>query len=279
MARRRKQGAAEDVMELVAMLPWWAGALLAVVSYLVLHPIAERSVPAATQLGQMGAMATQLLWRTLAFYGQYLLPVLCLVGAIASALRRRSRKQLLERTTANPAADALNGMSWQQFEQLVGEGFRQQGYQVKETGRAGPDGGVDIELRRDNDLHLVQCKQWRAQRVGIDVVRELYGAMAARGAAGGFVVTSGRFSDEAQSFASGRNVQLIDGERLKGLLARVDTSPVPQAATAAAPSCPVCGKKMMLRSVRRGVRAGNRFWGCSEFPDCRGTRDVSLQGE
>jgi hypothetical protein len=32
---------------------------------------------------------------------------------------------------------------------------------------------------------LVQCKQWRAFKVGVVVVRKLYGVMAAKGAAGG----------------------------------------------------------------------------------------------
>lgn len=281
MARRRKQGAAEDIMELVAMLPWWAGTLLAVIAYLVLHPIAERPIPPVTQPAQMGAMATQMIWRTFAFYGQYLLPALCLFGATASALKRRIRKQLLERTTANPTADALNSMTWQQFEQLVGEGFRREGYQVVEIGQAGPDGGVDLELRRQGELHLVQCKQWRAQRVGVDVVRELYGAMAAQGAAGGFVVTSGRFTDEAKGFASGRNVQLIDGDGLKKLLAdsALKASPAaalpPPPASSAMPLCPACGRDMVLRSAKRGEQAGKIFWGCSGYPSCRGTRDAA----
>jgi restriction system protein len=50
--------------------------------------------------------------------------------------------------------------------------------------------------------------------VGVDVVRELYGVMAATGAAGGFVVTSGRFTEDAASFARGRNVMLVDGPKL-----------------------------------------------------------------
>jgi restriction system protein len=271
MARRRNRGLAEDVMELVAKLPWWAGVLLAVVSYLVLHAFAERPVVQAKQLDQFGPMAAQMLWQTLAGLGQYLLPVLCLFGAAVSAIHRR-RGQLLERTTANPTADALSDISWQQFEQLVGEGFRRQGFQVSETGQAGPDGGVDLELRRNGELHLVQCKQWRAQRVGVDVVRELYGAMAAQGAAGGFVVTSGRFTDEAKRFADGRNVQLIDGARLTSLLAAGRASPVPQAVSSASPLCPACGKEMVLRSAKRGAQAGSRFWGCAAFPSCRGTR-------
>lgn len=283
MGRRRKQGAAEDIMELVAKLPWWAGVGLAVGSYLILHPIAERPAPVATQLDQLGSMAAQVIWRTMAFYGQYLLPVFCLVGAVVSALKRRSRKQLIEHSTANPAGDAFNSMSWQQFEQLVGEGFRRLGYQIKETGRAGPDGGVDLELRRGGELHLVQCKQWRAQRVGVDVVRELYGVMAAQGAAGGFVVTSGRFTAEAENFAVGRNVQLIDGEQLKSLLEPNAHHRQPVSATTQGDDtgvkCPLCDNKMVLRVAKRGSQSGNRFWGCSDFPSCRGTRDVSLQGK
>ena len=281
MARRRNRGLVEDVTELVAKLPWWVGVLLALALYAGLHAAAVRPITQATQLGQFGVTVVQTLGQTLAGIGQYLLPSLCLIGAAISAVQRHRRAKLLEHTTVNPVADALNGMSWQQFEQLVGESFRRQGYQVRETGQAGPDGGVDLELRREGELHLVQCKQWRAQRVGVDVVRELYGAMAAQGAAGGFVVTSGRFTDEAKRFASGRNVKLVDGDRFKQALAisafqaGPTARPPRQPASSALPSCPACGKDMVLRSAKRGAQAGKSFWGCSSYPDCRGTRDAA----
>jgi Restriction endonuclease len=51
-------------------------------------------------------------------------------------------------------------------------------------------------------------KQWRAMKVGVSTIRELYGVMAAKGVASGIVVTPGRFTDEAVEFASGRNVKL-----------------------------------------------------------------------
>lgn len=47
------------------------------------------------------------------------------------------------------------------------------------------------------------------------MVRELYGVMAVSGAVGGFVVTSGVFTQEAKDFASGRNIELVDGAELK----------------------------------------------------------------
>ena len=151
---------------------------------------------------------------TAASIGRYLVPFICLLGAGMSAWRRAKRRSLVQDATRNDAAGAVARMSWREFEMLVGEAFRLDGYRVVETGGAGADGGVDLELHKGGETFLVQCKQWRAYKVGVEVVRELYGAMAASGAAGGFVVTSGRFTNEARAFASGRNVELVDSERL-----------------------------------------------------------------
>ena len=38
------------------------------------------------------------------------------------------------------------------------------------------------------------------------------------------------------------------------------------------PQCPRCGMRMILRKARQGAHAGKPFWGCSEYPKCRGTR-------
>ena len=37
------------------------------------------------------------------------------------------------------------------------------------------------------------------------------------------------------------------------------------------PECPKCGARMVSR--KQG-ETGRRFWGCSNFPTCRGTRDT-----
>jgi four helix bundle suffix protein len=39
-----------------------------------------------------------------------------------------------------------------------------------------------------------------------------------------------------------------------------------------APLCPLCGKPMLQRTARKGPHAGQTFWGCSAFPECRGVR-------
>ncbi len=112
----------------------------------------------------------------------------------------------------------IRDMTWREFEMFVGEVFRRKGFRVRETGGYGADGGVDLELSAGSDRYLVQCKRWRANRVDAPTVRELYGVMAATGASGGFVVTSGEFTQEAAAFAEGRNIELIGLPQLIGLL-------------------------------------------------------------
>lgn len=40
-----------------------------------------------------------------------------------------------------------------------------------------------------------------------------------------------------------------------------------------APNCPECDSPMKLRTARQGKNPGAQFWGCSRFPNCRGTRE------
>ncbi len=40
------------------------------------------------------------------------------------------------------------------------------------------------------------------------------------------------------------------------------------------PSCPQCGKAMVLRTAHAGKNAGKQFWGCSGYPDCEGVVNI-----
>jgi restriction system protein len=92
---------------------------------------------------------------------------------------------------------------------------------------------------------------------------------------GEFGGDSGKFTADAQEFARGRNITLVDGERLHAMLQaagagrKAGAGPA-SAATLVAPACPVCGAAMVKRVAKRGSNAGNAFNGCSTFPKCRG---------
>jgi restriction system protein len=262
----------EDIVEIVTMLPWWCGVTLAVVFYVWLHHVASQPIPPATDLKNISANVGAQLWKTLAMFGQYILPVACLMGAGLSAYGRNQRRVLHHEVSMAPSRRALESMSWRQFEMLVGEVFRRKGFKIEERGGNGPDGGVDLSLRLGSDLYLVQCKQWKAMRVGVATVRELYGVMAAEHAVGGFVVASGDFTEDAQQFAEGRTIEIVGTDQLLDLIEETAGESIGEirASITDTPSCPSCGASMIRRTAKRGANAGGQFWGCSNYPDCRG---------
>ncbi len=40
------------------------------------------------------------------------------------------------------------------------------------------------------------------------------------------------------------------------------------------PTCPQCGAIMALRTAKSGKNSGSQFWGCTHYPDCKGTMPV-----
>lgn len=263
MGRRNK-----GILEELVLLPWWASIIAAALVYLSLKVIMP-AMMSGTAIGVGLASGFQ----QLAGYAA----AIFLLPAPFAYLRARQRAKLLD---VQNSLESIRALSWQQFEHLVGEAFRRQGYVLVEHGGGGPDDGIDLMLHRAGETVLVQCKQWRARQVGVSVVREQFGILTARNAAAVMVVTSGTFTGEAETFARGKPITLIDGPKLLDLVQSVQTHglesrpvvPAPSATPADAPACPTCGGLMTIRTARRGQNTGQEFWGCTQFPQCRGTR-------
>lgn len=225
------------------------------------------------------------------------LVAILLLAFFVSVQKRLKRLEGAARAAADgglASLAALSKMTWKQFELLVHQAFRHRGFVIGETGATGADGAVDLVLRKAGKYFLVHSRLWKAPQVDVVPVRELYNAMRAKRAAGGFVVTTGNYSREAMAFASGRNIQLIDGPTLREMLN--DTAGIPTGVptvitineptviptiTPPAPVCPECKSSMVLRI---GAALGNRggqstlaknFWSCSRFPACKGNRDAA----
>lgn len=189
-----------------------------------------------------------------------------------TGLRHPSRN--LERQTGLKSIAKLH---WKDFEYLMGEAYRRDGYEVIENFDAGADGGIDLKLRNKDELVLVQCKHWKEHKVGVKIVRELYGVIHSEGADRGIVVTSGNYTRDAIEFARGKSVTLINGEGLINLLSQVqksDNIKTNQEQNKTNPCCPKCDSTMVMRTAKCGTNAGNQFWGCSKYPDCRGTVNI-----
>ena len=254
----RKQ---ESILEVLMQCPWWVSVIVSVASYIglavALPSVEFKSVPFQAMANGIAPMAAYV-------------ALIFLIPAPISGFNAWRKRQLVDRQTG---IQSIRALSWRQFEELVAEAYRRKGYTVIENPGEGADGGVDIRLRKDGQLHLVQCKQWQSQKVGVNVVREMLGLITAESAASAVVICSGIFTQEAKNFAEGKAIDLVDGAQLEALIGQVRRAPevaaTPMRQQASATLCPRCGSRLVLRTARKGANAGGQFYGCSAFPKCR----------
>ncbi|MBB5858380.1 restriction endonuclease [Xanthomonas arboricola] len=273
MGRRKKQTG----FEALAALPWPAGLVAGVAAYLaVRYGISWWFSQHGGMLSQGIAQQSSGMLAPLA----WMLLGVCWLTALFSYLGTRSRRRFLETRTT---LESLAAGGWRQFELLVGEAFRRQGYSVEETGLGGADGGIDLILRKDGRRTLVQCKQWKRQQVGVSVVREMYGLLAHHQAHAVKIACIGTYTKDAERFAEGKPIELISGEQLLKMIQAVQqqvaAQPAPSRieptftstsaayAAVATSSCARCGSALVQR---RNRRTSENFLGCSQFPKCKG---------
>jgi len=242
--------------------PWWVSVAIGVVVFIAMRwaiPAAIASNPAAKPFA---IALPRLAPISMMLFGLF---------AVASALFEIKRRRLVDEQTS---LDSLRKTSWKDFEFLVAEAFRRQSFQTEYSLGRGADGGIDLTLRKDGRKSVVQCKQWKVYSVGAPVIREMFGLMTAEKADEAIVVTTGNFTRDAQKFAKGKPIQLIDGLKLLALVKSVQIQKTlnVELDTNAVPKCPACGKDMIERTAKRGSNTGSIFWGCSEYPKCKGTR-------
>lgn len=263
MARSKR-----TVLDDLLVLPWWYSALASLIAFIAIGYLLPAALP---QNHRVFAALTAGLPRVAT-----VVAIVFLIPMPFAYLDGHRKKRLVD---ANTDLESIRALSWREFEQLVAEAYRRKGYTVRENVIAGPDGGVDVSLEKDGQLHLVQCKQWNAQKVGVKVVREMYGVMIDRKASSMRIVSAGMFTQEAANFARNKPIDLIDGPQLAALLADVRVERMEAVAALQNESstsrslCPECGSDLVIRTAQRGRNVGKQFMGCSGFPRCRYTRD------
>ena len=91
------------------------------------------------------------------------LPVLVGITAIVSACKSTPSRASLRKIKT---LQDIREVPWQAFEQLTAAYYREHGYEADHTGQAGPDGGIDLKMRKDGKRILVQCKRYNGRSVG-----------------------------------------------------------------------------------------------------------------
>lgn len=108
--------------------------------------------------------------------------------------------------------ELMDQLSPRKFEELVARLFKDKGYEVTLT-QATRDGGYDFLAKINNGITstvlLGECKRYkRENKVGVEVVRGMYGVTEAHRANQGLIITSSYFTKDA------REEQLRIGNRI-----------------------------------------------------------------
>jgi hypothetical protein len=179
------------------------------------------------------------------------------LGWLVLQVQARDRTHLLEWTSD------LRLLSAAEFEWLVGELFRREGWTVEETGsQDGPDGNIDLRLRKGGESRIVQCKRWTSWQVGVTDVRAFVGTLAREKLPtnAGVFVTLSSFTGQARDEALASDLSLIEGPDLVARIEKVRrTEP-----------CPKCTAPMLLDRSTQGW-----WFRCPRYPDCDGKRNLS----
>lgn len=179
------------------------------------------------------------------------------VAWLVVQLQARDRRHLIEWSSDLRALDA------QEFEFLVGEVLRREGWTVEELGRqGGPDGNIDLEVRRGKEHRIVQAKRWTSWQVGVDDIRAFGGTLLREGKKGdaGVFVTLSDFTPQAREEAKTLGIELVDGDDLVARLEKVRKAvPCPN---------PDCQQPM------RFGRSVHGWWFHCVAPGCTGKQDL-----
>ena len=124
----RRKGGLTLLMEAASKWPWQVPAALVPVSYVAFHLLAAAfdHVAAPVTTAGLGSVVIKQGVHAFASILQYIFPLIFLVAAMVSLARHTRSVKIFEAHQSDPQFD-VQALSWQDFEQLVGEGVSASG--------------------------------------------------------------------------------------------------------------------------------------------------------
>lgn len=176
--------------------------------------------------------------------------------------------------------DIVDEMSGEEFEEFLLAHFKNLGYQGYLTPSTA-DYGADLVLEKDARRIVAQAKRWK-RTVGIEAVQQIVGAIKHYDATKGMVITNSTFTENAYELAKSNGVELWDRGKLIEVMRNANGQELAHGIASGAnivteigctesvstEVCPRCKSPLILRNGKRG-----QFWGCSNYPKCRFTKD------
>jgi restriction system protein len=179
--------------------------------------------------------------------------VTLLVGGLATVYFHLVQRR---RDETRAGITALSGVSWRSFIHMVLDALGRRGFtRLIDEDNSGDD--QDFVLVRDQERWLLSCKHGSAFVLGRLTVNELARAIQLKDAAGAFLVTQGRISDEVRPVAALQRIELLDGPALWPQLR--DFLPAQQLAAIRAQAARLARQRILL-SWLAALLAGVATW-------------------
>ena len=120
----------------------------------------------------------------------------------------------------------------------------------------------DIRVIKRNVLYHTVCAidEKNKDRISLSMVNDLYESLSK------YVNVSAEIKEQ--------HIRDINASKAS---VKPDHTTVTPHQTPSSDLCPKCGSPLVLRQAKKGQHAGQTFWGCSNYPKCRFTKQVSEQ--
>lgn len=192
------------------------------------------------------------------------------------AFKKSRRKKFFE---SKNSLEDLRRLKPAEFEEFIAHLFQKMGFVTDVVGGSN-DGGIDVIAKKDGEKYYIQCKKFITQQVSVGAMRDFYGAVVDKMEnSKAYFITTNVFTLEAENFAMGKPIELIDGKKLmeyvklSGLDVVIPNRPV--FGSDVTEKCPSCGSELVLRTAKKGANSGHNFYGCSNYPTCRFIKNIN----
>lgn len=215
-----------------------------------------------------------------------LLCLLVVVVAVTSIIK-------MIRISRAMVTDDYDYMSGEDFEYFCADILRGNGFKDVEVTKSSGDHGIDVLAKKEGVKYAIQCKRY-SKPVGNKAVQEAYSGKAIYNADVAVVMSNMDFTPQAIEDARKLKVELWDRNKIYLLQKNgnvdagqyisqsidedysmqntvVENFKSDQIDTLV---CPNCGGKLVIRTAKRGTNIGSQFYGCSNYPNCKYTRNI-----
>ncbi len=198
--------------------------------------------------------------------------LICLLVA-AFAISRILKRKRIDKAMVTDDYDKMSG---EDFEYFCADILRGNGFKDVEVTKASGDHGIDVLAKKDGIKYAIQCKRY-SKPVGNKAVQEAYSGKDIYKADVAVVMSNMDFTAQAIEDAQKLKVELWDRNKIYSLQNKSTVEIQTQNKTKEEKDdliCPKCGGTLIVRTAKKGPNAGSQFYGCSNYPNCKYTRDI-----